>query len=536
MLKLAIAIVTLCFLGFAAVVQTPRLEGAWHGTFNPGGTPIEISIIFQRNADKWAGSLALPGGQNIRLNEITLQGNSISFSLDALQVKAGFRGTISADQSEIIGEFLQQSTRFPLKLSPGLAAETSTAEAPINSSELIGMVISSNGPLSARPFVPPVTHPAIGYGTRAVHDPVAQLKEDIDAGKVQLKFEGEHGYLRSLLDALRIPVESQMAVFSRTSLQSAIIGPQNPRVLYFNDTVVVGSVREGFIEVAAQDPELGTSFYTMLQQPADRPLLLKRDGCLSCHLTRNSLDVPGMIVRSVYPAPNGEPINPLGSHLLDHRTPFDERWGGWYVTGATGSMRHLGNGVVSDPTMPESMVSAGTLNLATLKGKFETDVYLSPYSDIVALLVFDHQMHMMNLITRVGWDYRIAASLEADLGKPNAVLESQLRDDVAEFVDYLLFVKEAPLPGKVEGVSGFAEKFAAQGPTDTKGRSLRQFDLERRLMRYPCSYMIYSAAFDGMPDRAKKAIYARMREALKQFAAADRDAILEILHDTKKDF
>src|SRR5262249_7846147 len=161
---------------------------------------------------------------------------------------------------------------------------------------------------------------------------------------------------------------------------------------------------------------------------------------------------------SVYPAPNGEPINPLGSHLLDHRTPLEERWGGWYVTGTSGSLRHLGNGVVTDSTMPESMVSAGTLNRQTLKGKFETDAYLSPYSDIVALLVFDHQMQMMNLITRVGWDCRIAASLEADLGKPSEVVERQLRDDVAEFVDYLLFVKEAPLQGKIQGISGFAEK------------------------------------------------------------------------------
>ena len=108
--------------------------------------------------------------------------------------------------------------------------------------------------------------------------------------------------------------------------------------------------------------------------------------------------------------------------------------------------------------------------------------------------------------------------------------------NVAEFVDYLLFVKEAPLSSKIQGVSGFAEKFASQGPNDSKGRSLRQFDLEHRLMRYPCSYMIYSAAFNGMPDRAKKAIYARMREVLDRFAPTNRDAVLEILHDTKKGF
>ena len=182
------------------------------------------------------------------------------------------------------------------------------------------------------------------------------------------------------------------------------------------------------------------------------------------------------------------------------------------------------------------MITSATVNLETLKGKFETDTYLSPQSDVVALMVFNHQVHMMNLITRAGWDFRLAMSLEADTLKPNEIIEKQLRDDVAEFVDYLLFVGEAPLPNKIEGVSGFAEKFASEGPTDSKGRSLRQFDLEHRFMRYPCSYMIYSPAFDGMPDRAKKAIYARMRVVLERFPASDRDAVLEILHETKKDF
>jgi hypothetical protein len=307
-------------------------------------------------------------------------------------------------------------------------------------------------------------------------------------------------------------------------------------VLYFNDSVVVGSVHGGFIEMAAQDPELGTSFYTLLQQPMSKPFLIRQDSCLSCHLSRNSLDIPGMLVRTVYPAADGNPLNQLGSHLLDHRTPFEDRWGGWYVTGNSGSLRHLGNAIVSDPNKPESMVTDSTLSLKTLEGKFQTDAYLSPHSDIVALMVFDHQMHMMNLITRVGWDYRIAASLQAELGKPNEVIEKQLREDVVEFVDYLLFLDEAPLNGKIQGTSRFTEEFASQGPKDSKGRSLRQLDLEHRLMRYPCSYMIYSPAFGGMPPAAKKAIYARMREVLDRFTATDRNAILEILHDTKQDF
>src|SRR5262249_5392210 len=211
-----------------------------------------------------------------------------------------------------------------------------------------------------------------------------------------------------------------------------------------------GSVRGGFIEIASQDPEQGVHFYMLPQEPAEKPFFLRRDSCLQCHHSRNSLDVPGMLMRSVYPAANGTPINPLGSYLLDRRTKFEQRWGGWYVTGNGASMTHLGNAVVTDPANPESMAP-----LKEQQGKFG--------SDIVALMAFEHQMHMMNLITRVGWEFRVAASLEAEIGKPNEVIEQQLRDDVAEFVDYLLFVKEASLSGRIQGVSGFAEKFASQG-------------------------------------------------------------------------
>jgi hypothetical protein len=140
---------------------------------------------------------------------------------------------------------------------------------------------------------------------------------------VKLKFDGEDGYLRSLLDVLKVPVESQMAVFSKTSVQAPRIGPSNPRKLYFNDSVVVGYVGDGFIEMAAQDPEQGMNFYMLQQEPIENPFLSQERRCLACHLTRNSMDIPGMIVRSVYPAADGAPINPLGFHLLDHTTPIE---------------------------------------------------------------------------------------------------------------------------------------------------------------------------------------------------------------------
>lgn len=391
-------------------------------------------------------------------------------------------------------------------------------EETIDPKELAEMVASMSGPIDDRPFVPAVTHPAIQYGIRPAHDPVANLIADIQSGKATLKFEGREGYLRSLLAALKIPVESQMSVFSKTSVQGMIIGPDNPRKLYFNDSVVVGYVGGGFLEMAAQDPEQGMNFYMLLQQPAGNPFLIKRDQCLQCHLTRNSLDIPGMVVRSVYPAPNGTPINPLGSQILDHRTPFEERFGGWYVTGDSGSMKHLGNAVFTESGAAQPAPGSSA-------------------SDIAAILVFDHQMHMMNLITRVGWDFRLADYLRKAAGKPDERIDAQLRDDVNAFVDYLLFLDEAPLKSRIGSASGFVETFASSGPFDSKRRSLRQLDLEHRLMRYPCSYMIYSPAFDALPATARQMIYARIPEVLNaKFSSADRQAVIEILRDTKKDF
>ena len=382
---------------------------------------------------------------------------------------------------------------------------------------------------------PSPDNPAIGYFTQPVHDPVAELNRHLDDGTAHLRYDPVAGYLRSVLEALHVPVESQMAVFSKTSFQAAIINPKNPRTLFFNDSVAVGWMHGGFIELAAQDPRQGTVFYVLEQKPADQPRFRRQDSCLSCHVSDASLGVPGMMVRSTYTEPDGMPRLLLGASLTDHRTPLEERWGGWYVTGSAGSARHLGNAFVTDEDHPESMVTPATLHRATLRDQFDTQLYLSPYSDIAALLVFNHQMHMMNLITRVGWEARLAAAQHRDV----AVI---LRDPARELVDYLLFSDEASLPAPIRGSAGFTERFAAEGPRDHQGRSLRQLDLNRRLFRYPCSYMIYSDAFEQLADPAKQAIYQRLWQVLSgqiqdpryaRLSLADRSAIAAVLRDTK---
>ena len=387
---------------------------------------------------------------------------------------------------------------------------------------------------------PSQNHPAIQYAA-PLHDPVAELIRRLDSGQASLKFEGASGYLRSLLAALNVPVESQIAVFSQTSLQADLIRRDNPRTIFFNDSVVVAWMRGGLIEMASQDPQRGVVFYILPQVAGGRPEFRRRDDCLRCHISEASLFVPGRVVRSTFSDQDGVLKLLYGGSFTDHRSPMEERWGGWYVTGSAGPNRHMGNAVVADPDHPMHMVTPATLHLDSMRDKFDTAGYLSPYSDIASLMVFDHQMYMMSLITRVGWEVRAA---EYDARKTPHDLAPLLRDSAREFVDYLLFVDEAPLQGPIKGTSGFTEKFAAQGPRDPQGRSLRDLDLTRRLLRYPCSYMIYSPAFDALPASGKAAIYRRLWDVLSggetapkyaRLTAADRGAILEILAATKKD-
>jgi hypothetical protein len=398
--------------------------------------------------------------------------------------------------------------------------------------------IMSAQPSSANAYDPDsveLDHPAIAYRLAPRTDVVAGLNRRLIAGTATLKFEGPAGYLRSLLEQLDVPLDSQMAVYSKTSLQSPLINPSNPRTIFFNDTVAVGWMRGGMIEVAAQDPAFGVGFYILPQTPMPTPLLIPENRCLGCHHSAAAEGIAGFLLRSVPAAADGTPMPWLGNATTDHRTPTEERWGGWYVTGTAGSQKHLGNLVLSDRRAQELPPWSASQKLETLAGRFDTSAYLSEYSDIVALLVFEHQARAMNLITRVGWLARLAAT---DTTPP---AQGRLRAAVNELVDYVLFVGEAPLDN-IRGTSGFAERFSAQGPRDSKGRSLRQLDLKRRLMRYPCSYVVYSAAFDGLPESARDMVLHRMKSILSEegrapryaHLASARQVVLEILRETKK--
>ena len=389
-------------------------------------------------------------------------------------------------------------------------------------------------------FSPGADHPAVQY-FETTSDPIVDLNRRLMDGTDTLESNGTLGYLESVLDALDVPVESQVVVYSKNSLQSLYISPENPRLIYFNDEVVVAAIQGApLIEVTAIDPEKGVIFYSV-EQEALSPLQFLRQNatCLRCHESLNSLGVPGMLVRSVMPSEEGWPNPQLGNFVINHESSFEERWGGWYVTGSHEGIRHLGNGFITDRLDEESIRGNQELVLDSMEDRVDSGAYLVPSSDISALMVFDHQMHMTNLLIRYGWEVRYALAFPEGVFQLN---DRALEDAVNEVVDYMLFVNEPQMSPRLSPGPRFREAFEQKGPRDGLGRSLRQLDLDQRLMRYPLSYMIYSTAFDGLPFEAKNAIYARLWQVLSgtdadsrydRLSPEDRRSIVEILRETK---
>jgi hypothetical protein len=382
-------------------------------------------------------------------------------------------------------------------------------------------------------FVPFSTAP-INYRSENLSDPVARLQKQLERGEVTLEYEAGHGYLRSVLRALGIPVNSQTLVFSKTSFQYPKISPERPRALYFNDDVYVGQVHDGMsLEFVSFDPMQGAIFYVLDEHQAQRPRFERAElDCVQCHVAASSTrGVPGVMVRSVFTRPSGTQAGGTSAYITGHESPLKERWGGWYVTG-TSATRHMGNEVLGE---------AGT---AAVDKRLDPTPYLAGTSDIVAHLVLAHQTQMHNLITQTNYQTRLALFKYA--GQPVETISDAARQQferpAEQLVRYLLFTNEASLEGGVAGTSGFAEEFSARGPRDPHGRSLRDFDLRTRIFRYPCSYLIYSEAFDAIPAPAKEYIYRRLFEVLSgreqgpEFASLsgeDRRAVLEILAATK---
>ncbi len=374
------------------------------------------------------------------------------------------------------------------------------------------------------------------YKSTPASGAIAALQQRLERGETRLPFESRHGYLLALLRELNVPSSSQLLVASKTSPNKDLISPQNPRALYYNDRVSVAYVPSAaLIELAAADPKLGVVFYTLDQKEAAQPRLVRDDRCLECHASSKTLDVPGWLVRSFLTKDDGD-VDVLSGILVTHRTPVSERWGGYYVTGKHGTQTHRGNlfGAqaiarhVKDPTC--------NANITDLKPLLDVGKYPESGSDLVALLVLEHQAHMQTLLTRMAYDANQALQTGNSPRSTYPAVEAALK--------YMLFLDEAKLSAPVCGSSDFTSWFEQQGPPAKQGRSLRQFDLQTRLFKFPCSFMIYSPAFDALPAGARKHFYQRLLKVLsgedtsleyKNLSAGDRRAVFEILTETKSD-
>jgi hypothetical protein len=410
-----------------------------------------------------------------------------------------------------------------------------------DSSAPAGRIVEKN-----QGFLPFADAP-INYRSSKLDDPVARLEKRLERGELKLHYDPKHGYLKSVLDALHISVSSQALVFSKTSFQFPDISPTTPRALYYNDDVYVGQVHSGkFLEFVSFDPTQGAIFYVMDEHRDKHPRFERSEvDCIQCHVAPSTKGIPGVMLRSVFTKPDGTADGAARSFVTGQESPLGQRWGGWYVTAKNGTQGGMANVLISNPQQPEQLDRAAGENVASLVGRFDTSAYLTGSSDVVALMVLAHQTQMHNWITLTNYQTRIELYKQTASGRPVADSDEapkKFQAAAEQLVRYLLFTNETPLATPIAGTSNFAEQFAARGPRDSLGRSLRDFDLQKRIFKYPCSYLIYSEAFDAIPAPAKDFIYHRLfdilsgREQGPEFAtlsSQDRRAILEILVATK---
>lgn len=354
---------------------------------------------------------------------------------------------------------------------------------------------------------------------------IEALQQRLDKGQTKLTFADDgHGYLKSVLAALDVPQDSQVLSFTRSSLQYDKISPQHPRTIYFGDDLAVGAVHDGkLLEFLVNDRSGKLAFYTLEAARTDKPHFdSEQANCAACHGMVNRYAL-GWMVANITATADGtpqftDPARPFD--FTEQDKPFETRWGGWYVTGTSGTMNHRGNVTAEDPLRPFDLPEGKGLNITDLSGRFDVKQTLKPTSDIVALMTLEHQ---------TGFSNRIAA-LNVRYPTESAAATDKL---IAELVTYMTFADEVQLPSPVKGNSAFTKTFAARGPRDPRGRSLRDFDLQTRLFRYPLSYMVYSTSFDSLNPDAKAKLWRKLHDALLQ--KPDGAAAIAILAATKID-
>ena len=374
--------------------------------------------------------------------------------------------------------------------------------------------------------------PEHDYWNRPLNDKFTQLKDQLEAGKLPLNYRSEKTFLVSLLKALDIPASSQVMAFSTTSLQLRLINVRNPRAIYFNEDIYIGYIPGGRIEVVALHPELGGIFYIFDIPRGRKTVRVERSTrCMNCHADEDTGNVPGLLAKSVISGPNGGSLRAFRIGKSGHGIPYSERFGGWHVTGDGSLTNHHGNltGRYSNGELLTFPAEPGR--------KFVWSKYATRTSDILAHLVFEHQIGFVNRVLEAG--YRTRSYLREDSGKLTAEHKKALAEQADRLVRYILFADEPTLPADgLRGDDAFKKDFIAAGKAQGEFAALRAFDLRTRMFNLRCSYMIGSSVFTGLPDEMKRRIFARMRKALSTDAPDpafgylpedEKCAILEIL-------
>ncbi len=400
---------------------------------------------------------------------------------------------------------------------------------------LLGWAPLARADFQGSTHLTPYEEDPINYSSSEAAGPVTALQKRLAKGQVKLKYDDEYGYLPAVLAELKVPLSSQLLVFSKTSLHREIISPTNARAIFFNDSVYIGWVRGApYLEISSADPNLGAVFHLLDQNESPKPQLTRDNSCTECHVGPKTMGAPGHLVRSFATDEKGNPEEVTGNARISHNTPYAERRGGWFVTGDFGRGTHLGNLIGEKDFSRHLKEPSFRSNLAGLGPLVETNKFPQPTSDGIALMVLEHQVHMHNFLTRVNYEARISLLEYGHLKYLNAIVDALLK--------YFLFTEEPPLADPVQGVSPFRQDFELLGPADSQGRSLRQFDLQTRLFKYPCSFLIYSESFDQLPPKMLELIYRRLweilsgedkSEAFEAIPADRKQAILEILIATK---
>jgi hypothetical protein len=185
----------------------------------------------------------------------------------------------------------------------------------------------------------------------------------------------------------------------------------------------------------------------------------------------------------------------------------------------------MGNAFATDRSDPQKLDIEIGANLKELPSRVRPELHLLPSSDLVALLVLEHQTRVHNLITRANFETRQAVAMDEAmnqaLGRPpehrSESTQRRISSAANALVDALLMADEPKLDAPVSGTSNFRSVFQSQPPKTKTGSSLRELDLQERLFRYPLSFLIYTPEFQSLPEEIMQPIRARLISELSDF-------------------